>query len=45
MDSNSDNGEDEDLPIEAQIANEVSALKKPKQEFRFGELQPMVMLY
>ncbi|KAG6902851.1 hypothetical protein C0995_010736 [Termitomyces sp. Mi166 len=35
VDSDSDGDEDEDLPIETQIANEVNALKKPKQEPRF----------
>ena len=37
MDSDSGDDEDEDLPIETQIANEVKALKKPKQEPRFGK--------
>ncbi|KAG6867500.1 hypothetical protein C0993_002004, partial [Termitomyces sp. T159_Od127] len=40
VDFHSDDGEDEDLPIETQIANEVSTLKEPKKEPRFGELQP-----
>ncbi|KAH0585355.1 hypothetical protein H2248_008595 [Termitomyces sp. 'cryptogamus'] len=38
VDSDSED-EDEDLPIETQIANEVNALKKPKQEPRFVNCQ------
>ncbi|KAG6874987.1 hypothetical protein C0992_005660 [Termitomyces sp. T32_za158] len=44
VDSDSDDNEDEDLPIETQIANEVSAMKKPKQGPRFGELRPLIEL-